>query len=119
MLSKSGEAKCGLDERGRIGRTIVGSVEPCPQIPMHKEVEAQQCDEVRETPADAAAQLQELQQQDGNECCPNLNAHRVGTGANEGLDLEVLFERFKEQFDLPALLVNGGDGRRTEFAVVG
>jgi hypothetical protein len=42
---------------------------------MHKQIESQQGDEVREAPADAAAQLQELQQQYGNECCPNLNAH--------------------------------------------
>jgi opacity protein-like surface antigen len=34
----------------------------------------------------------------------------VGAGAHEGLDAQVLLQRFEEQLDLPALAVDGSDG---------
>jgi hypothetical protein len=39
-----------------------------------------------------------------------LGANRVGTGANKGLDFEILFEGLKEDLDLPAILIDGGNG---------
>ena len=44
---------------------------------------------------------------------------RVARRADEGLDAQVLLERFEEQLDLPAVLVDARDGRRPEAEVVG
>lgn len=81
--------------RWRIGRPGESCVEPRTQIPMHKQKERQQVDTAQEVPADAAAQLQELQQQDGHECCPNLNARGVGTDARNVLDFEACSSALK------------------------
>src|ERR1700733_1171674 len=70
-----------------------GFVQPSPEIPVDEEIEAQEGDQVRQTPGQGAAHLQVLQEQDGDQCCPNLNVHRVRARAHEGLDLQVLLER--------------------------
>ena len=49
--------------------------------------------------------MQPLEQQHGDQGCPNLDVQRIFGGAHEALDLEVLLQRFEEQFDLPTLLV--------------
>lgn len=54
--------------------------------------------------------MKPLEQEHGNQGCPNLDAEGVFAGAHESLDLEILFESFEEEFDLPAILVDGGDG---------
>ena len=56
------------------------------------------------------AQLQELEDQNGNQGCPNLDLQRIGASPHEDLDLEILLQRFEEQLDLPAIFVNAGDG---------
>lgn len=63
--------------------------------------------------------MKKLEQHDGDQCCPNLNAHRVGGGAHEGLDLEVLFESFEEELDLPALLIDCGNGGGAQMVKIG
>ncbi len=66
MLSKLGEVKSGLREDVRAIRgRLEGLIDPLPQVPMDKEVQAQQGDEVREAPRDAAAHLQILVSADG------------------------------------------------------
>src|SRR5660398_53405 len=42
----------------------------------------------------------------------------VGGGPDEGLNPEVLFDRLEEDLYLPAVLVDGGDGGRTEREMV-
>ena len=42
---------------------------------------------------------------------PDLRLHRIERVAKEVLDHQVLLEPFEEQFDLPALLVNGRNGQ--------
>lgn len=59
-----------------------------------------------------------FQKEDGNQCCPNLGLERIGCGPDKGLDLEVLLDGLEEDFSLPAVLVNGGDGGGTEHQVV-
>ncbi len=54
--------------------------------------------------------MQPFQQQQGDQGCPNLDPERVLAGADEGLHCQVLLQSLEEQFDLPALFVNGGDG---------
>ncbi len=63
--------------------------------------------------------VQPFEQQHGDEGCPNLDAKGVLGGADEGLDLEVLLERLEKELDLPALLVDGGDGGGPEVEMVG
>lgn len=63
--------------------------------------------------------MQPLQQKQGEQGCPNLDAQRVLAGADKALDLEVLFERLEEQLDLPALAVDGGQGGGPKLQMVG
>lgn len=49
---------------------------------------------------------------------PDLGAHGVLAGSVEGLDPQVLFDPFEEEFDLPAPLVDGSDGQRLETKVI-
>ena len=50
---------------------------------------------------------------------PDLGAHGVLCGAEEGFDSEVLFDPFEEQFDLPTAFVNGCNGSGGQFKVIG
>ena len=43
---------------------------------------------------------------------PDLGLHRIERIAKEVLDHQVFLKPFEEQFDLPALLVNGSNGQR-------
>jgi len=69
-------------------------------------------------PPQTAAHLEILQEQDSDECCPNLDMYRIGAGSHEGFDFQVLFDGFEEEFDLPALLVDGGNRVGDQFHVV-
>jgi len=84
-------------------------MDPSPQVPVDKEVQAQEGHQIRKAPSQTAAHLEILQDQDSDECCPNLDVHRIGAGSHEGFDFQVLLEGFEEEFDLPTLLVDGGD----------
>src|SRR5512136_992178 len=64
------------------------------------------------------SKLKEPQDEHRNQCCPNLDLNGIGTGAHKGLDLKVLFQGFKEDLDLPALLVDCSNGCRSQFQVV-
>ena len=50
---------------------------------------------------------------------PDLGAHGVLRGAEEGLDAQVLLNPLEEEFDLPPAFVNGCDGNSGQFEVVG
>ena len=61
---------------------------------------------------------------DGNEDIggngdPDLGLYRIVGSAVEGLDAEMLFDPFEEQFDLPSALVEFGDGQRRKDEIVG
>ena len=45
--------------------------------------------------AEAGAQLQVLEQKQGNQRGPDLNLQSVGAGADEGLDAKILLQRFE------------------------
>ena len=53
---------------------------------------------------------------DGN---PDLGFDGVDRGAQETLDVEMAFDPFEEEFDLPATLVESRDGGRRQGEVVG
>ena len=48
----------------------------------------------------------------------SLGLDGVGRSADEGLDLQVLFDCLEEQFNLPAIFVNGRDGGSAKTKMV-
>ena len=60
-----------------------------------------------------------LQEQQGNQGCPNLNAKSILGGSDESLYLEVLFEGLEEHLDLPSIFINGADSGGAEDQVIG
>src|SRR5207248_377534 len=73
----------------------------------------------RQRPSEASPKLEEAQEQHGNQRGPDLSLEGVGTGADKGLDLEVLLDGLKEEFHLPSVFVDGGDRRGREPEVIG
>jgi hypothetical protein len=98
---------------------LKGLIDPGEQIAVDEQLLAQQGGEIGQAPAEAGAQLQVLEQEQCDERGPDLNLQSVGAGADEGFDAEVLLERFEEQFDLPALAIDGGNGGSGKAAVIG
>src|SRR4030042_1148572 len=94
-------------------------IEPGPKIPMSKEVHSQQGHEIRKGPVELGTKLKEPQDQHRDQCCPNLDLDRIGTGSHKGLDLEVGLQGFKESFNLPTLFVDGSNGGRPQVHVIG
>ena len=63
--------------------------------------------------------LQVLQNEDCDQCFPNLDQERIGRGAHEGLDLEILLDRLEKDIDLPAVLVGGRNRLRPKVQAIG
>ncbi len=105
MLSKL-KHHCDLLRLGRIWGSGKGIVEPSPQIAMRKQIHAQQRYQIRQRPTPLRFQLHEAQHQHRNQRRPYLGLHRGGRGAHEGLDLQVLFQGFKQLGDI--LPINNG-----------
>lgn len=59
-----------------------------------------------------------LNQQCHNGSCPNLAHHRINIGSNETFDLQVLLDFFEKQFNLPTVLVKGGNLLSSQIEVV-
>ena len=74
---------------------------------MSKETHPKQGHQIRKRPTEFGPKLEKAQDQHRNQCCPNLNLDGIRTGSDKGLDLEVLFQMFEEDFDLPAVFVDG------------
>ena len=119
MLSKPGEVQDQLfglwSERGCAKRVV----DPFPQVAVTKEIPTQERDQVGQRPPETGLELEILDQQDGDQCCPNLNSERIFTGSHEGLDFQILLDGLEEDFDLPTVPVNGGDGLGVQFALIG
>ena len=63
--------------------------------------------------------LEDSEQQYCDECRPYLYLHGIRRCAYKTLDMEVLLEVAKEDFNVPPCLVEVGDGSSREFHVVG
>ena len=63
--------------------------------------------------------LEDSEQQYCDEGRPNLYLHGIRRCAYKTLDMEVLLEVAKEDFNVPPCLVEVGDGSSREFHVVG
>ena len=100
-------------------RRLEGFIDPGEQVAIDEQLLAQQSGEIGQTPAEAGAQLQVLEHEQRDQRGPDLNLQGVGAGAHEGLDAQVLLQRFEEQLDLPALAVDGGDGGGGKAAMIG
>src|SRR6266852_2245897 len=94
-------------------------VQPDVQIPIYKQLLPHQRHQIRQRPTVLRPQLQVLQQQDGDQRRPDLRLQRIGTGTHKSLDPQQLLQRLEEQFDLPALLVDAGDGGGPKLQVIG
>jgi len=97
---RSSEGQGGLRIILRIGRRGKWLVEPGHQITMGKEVHAQKRHEVSQAPAETRGQLQVAQQQHRYQCRPDLGLDGVRRSTDEGLDLQVLFERLERRSDI-------------------
>src|SRR3984885_612964 len=113
-LSNSGERQGKLLGSRRERRRLEGAIEPVAQMAVSKEVQAQEGGQIGERPLGLGEMVQPLQQQDGDEGCPNLNAQSVFAGPHEALQLEVLLQRLEKELYLPAVLVDGGNGSSSE-----
>ena len=49
---------------------------------------------------------------------PDLRAHGVLCGSEEGFDPQILFDPLEEEFDLPALLIDCRDGQSRQFEMI-
>ena len=94
-------------------------MKPLFEGPISKEVQAKQRGQVGERPIGLGEVMKPFEQQQRDQGCPKLDAEGIFTGANEGLYGEILFQGFEEQFDLPAVLVDGGDGGGAECEQIG
>src|SRR5262249_36184540 len=94
-------------------------MQPLGQLAVGKQVEPQHGCQVGQRPVCLGEVVKPFQQEQRDQGCPNLDAKRVLAGADETLHGQVLFQRLKEQFDLPAFFVNGGDGGGAEVEQVG
>ena len=63
--------------------------------------------------------MEVLQEQQGNQGCPNLNAKSILGGSDESLYLQMLFEGLEKHLDLPSVFINGGDGGGAKAQVIG
>ena len=59
------------------------------------------------------------QEQINTQCNPDLRHDCILTGADERFDLQILFDPFKNQLDLPSGLVDIGNGPSGQFEIVG
>jgi len=71
-----------------------------------------------QTPAEAGGQLEIAQEEHGNQRGPDLGLYGIGRGPEKGLDLQVLFQGFQEQCNLPAILVPGGNRARPQAVII-
>jgi len=95
------------------------SVQPGKKIPVNKQLVSQQGGQIRKRPSEGRQQLQVTQNQHSNQRRPNLGFNRIRVYPEEGIDLQVLFDRLEKQLYLPAILVDRCDRRRRKVEVVG
>ena len=118
MLSELNQVQLQLFRLIGFGWNVKRFVQPSPEIPMGKEIHPKQSHQIRKRPTEFGSKLKELQNQHGNQCCPNLNLDGIGAGSDKGLDLEVLFQMLEEDFNFPTILVDGGDRAGSQVKVV-
>ena len=69
--------------------------------------------------SEAADELEAAEQKVSNQCYIDLRKNGIGGVADKGFDLVVLLDEAEEGLDLPALLVDAGDGPGGEVEIAG
>lgn len=62
--------------------------------------------------------MEPLDQEQGDQGCPNLDAQGIFAGADESLDAQRLLERLEDDLDLPAFLVDCGNHRGAKLPMI-
>src|SRR5271157_423170 len=104
---------------GQSRRGLKRIVQPRPQIAIKEQLLPQQRRQSRQRPGECRFQLQVLQHQHRDQSRPNLGLHRIGAGPHKRLDFTGLLQRLEKQLHLPAVLVDGRNGRRAEGQQIG
>lgn len=94
-------------------------VEPDYEIAISEEIHPQPRHEIGQTPDKPGRPLQIAQHQHRDQCRPNLRLSPVAPGADERFDPQVLLQGLEKQFNLPAILADGGDGGGAEAGMIG
>src|ERR1700720_1001125 len=87
--------------------------------PSHEQALADEFGEAQRGHFDAIYARREAQEQIGDHCGEDLQANSVLVGAEERADIEMLLDPAKQQFDLPAALVQGRDLDRRPLEIIG
>lgn len=98
---RPGSGKESPTSTGSAGGVSYGSSSQLQQITVREEIPAEQGDEIGQGPGERGQVMQVLDDEHGDQCCPNLDVQSVLRGAHEGLHLEVLLERLEEDLYLP------------------
>src|SRR5882724_3606941 len=96
-----------------------GIVEPFVEVAIGKQVEPDHGYEIRQRPSPFGAKLKESEDEDGDQSGPDLDVKGVLGSADEGFDTQILFDGPEEQFHLPALPINLGNGCGSQIEPVG
>ena len=89
------------------------------QVVVHHEGVADADGDLREGNLDPTDEFYVRHQQIVDQRDPNLRSDGVFAGPEETLDLEILRDPLEEQLDLPAALVNRGNGQGRKIEIVG
>lgn len=119
MLPKCHGEKAQLHALDAARRTRERFVEPLPEVQIGKQAEAKHRDEVRNRPGESGSEFEDLQEQDGDQRCPEPHMQCIDTGLDKGLDPQSLLDHFEEDFDLPAVFVDGRDGGTAKYQLIG
>jgi len=93
-------------------------IQPLFHIAIREKIQTDHGNQIRHRPAVLRHRLQHLERQHADQCCPNPDQQRILTCPNEGIDFKMLFQRFKEYLDLPAIPINPRDRRCAQSPVV-
>jgi hypothetical protein len=109
LLSKGDKGEFVLDRLGHMRGNLAGAVDPIPEIPVRKQVPAQESDQIRLGPARAGAKLEVLDEQHGDQGCPDLDQDGIASYADKILPFSFCLTALKNS------LINGS-GRMFRFS---
>src|SRR6266540_3622704 len=110
VFASQGELELGQRRQGEISLPPLDSADKGWYLDAMKEGVSDRCEEVRRGFLRFGSIVQQLEQQIGNDGGSNLKPDGVGRAAMKVADFQVLFDPAEKQFDLPAGLVEIGNG---------
>ena len=119
VFASQGELELGQRRQGEISLPPLDSADKGWYLDAMKEGVSDRCEEVRRGFLRFGSIVQQLEQQIGNDGGSNLKPDGVGRAAMKVADFQVLFDPAEKQFDLPAGLVEIGNGLCRTIEIVG